>query len=74
MDHTINAAARLNGLNYNQFIHGLKLADVQVDRMVLPILRFTTPLRLLGWQRWRKHKLRKSPFCKDEEHFGRSTK
>ncbi|MEZ4616513.1 MAG: 50S ribosomal protein L20 [Caldilineaceae bacterium] len=31
----INAAARLNGLNYNQFIHGLKLADVQVDRKVL---------------------------------------
>lgn len=31
----INAAARLNGLNYNQFIHGLKLASVQVDRKVL---------------------------------------
>ena len=31
----INAAARLNGLNYSNFIHGLKLADVQVDRKVL---------------------------------------
>jgi large subunit ribosomal protein L20 len=31
----INAAARLNGLNYSQFVHGLKLADVQVDRKVL---------------------------------------
>ena len=31
----INAAARLNGLNYSQFIHGLKLANVQVDRKVL---------------------------------------
>ena len=31
----INAAARLNGLNYSQFIHGLKQADVQVDRKVL---------------------------------------
>ncbi|MEM7538719.1 MAG: 50S ribosomal protein L20 [Chloroflexota bacterium] len=31
----INAAARLNGLNYSQFIHGLKKADIQVDRKVL---------------------------------------
>lgn len=31
----INAAARLNGLNYSQFVHGLKLANVQVDRKVL---------------------------------------
>jgi large subunit ribosomal protein L20 len=31
----INAAARMNGLNYSQFIHGLKKADVQVDRKVL---------------------------------------
>ena len=31
----INAAAHLNGLNYSQFVHGLKLANVQVDRKVL---------------------------------------
>jgi len=31
----INAAARLNSLNYSQFIHGLKLANVQVDRKVM---------------------------------------
>jgi len=31
----INAAARLNDLNYSQFIHGLKQANVQVDRKVL---------------------------------------
>jgi large subunit ribosomal protein L20 len=31
----INAAARQNGLNYSQFIHGLKQASVQVDRKVL---------------------------------------
>ena len=31
----INAAARINGLSYSRFIHGLKLADVQVDRKVL---------------------------------------
>jgi len=31
----INAAARLNGLSYNRFIHGLKLAEVELDRKVL---------------------------------------
>ena len=31
----INAAARINEMNYSQLIHGLKLADVQVDRKVL---------------------------------------
>ena len=31
----INAAARLNGLNYSHLIYGLKKADVQVDRKVL---------------------------------------
>ncbi len=31
----INAAARLNGMNYSTFINGLKLANVDVDRKVL---------------------------------------
>lgn len=31
----VNAAARLNGLSYSRFVHGLKLADVRVDRKVL---------------------------------------
>jgi large subunit ribosomal protein L20 len=31
----INAAARINGINYSNLIHGLKLANVQVDRKVL---------------------------------------
>ena len=31
----INAAARINGISYSQFVHGLKQADVQVDRKVL---------------------------------------
>jgi len=31
----INAASRLNGLSYSRFVHGLKLADVRVDRKVL---------------------------------------
>jgi large subunit ribosomal protein L20 len=31
----INAGARANGLNYSRFIHGLKLANVNLDRKVL---------------------------------------
>jgi large subunit ribosomal protein L20 len=31
----INAAARLNGVSYSQFMHGLKLANVALDRKVL---------------------------------------
>ena len=31
----INAAARLGGLNYNQFMYGLKKAGVTLDRKVL---------------------------------------
>jgi len=31
----INAAARQNGLNYAEFMHGLKLAGVALDRKVL---------------------------------------
>src|SRR3954462_10209381 len=31
----INAAARANGMTYNRFIQGLKIAGVEVDRKVL---------------------------------------
>jgi large subunit ribosomal protein L20 len=31
----INAAAREHGLSYSQFIHGLNLAGVEVDRKVM---------------------------------------
>jgi len=31
----INAAARQNGMPYSQFIHGLKEADVALDRKIL---------------------------------------
>ncbi|MDD3294351.1 MAG: 50S ribosomal protein L20 [Geobacteraceae bacterium] len=39
----INAASRLNGLAYSKLIHGLKLADVQIDRKVLADLAVTEP-------------------------------
>jgi len=31
----INAAARQNGMSYGAFIHGLKLAGIELDRKVL---------------------------------------
>ena len=31
----INAAARQNDLSYSQFMHGLQLAGVEVDRKIL---------------------------------------
>ncbi|MFP4313717.1 MAG: 50S ribosomal protein L20 [Alphaproteobacteria bacterium] len=31
----INAAARLHGMNYSQFMHGLKLTGIELDRKVL---------------------------------------
>lgn len=31
----VGAGARLNGLSYNQFIHGLKAAGIEIDRKVL---------------------------------------
>jgi large subunit ribosomal protein L20 len=37
----INAAARANGLTYNRFIQGLRLAGVEVDRKILADLAVT---------------------------------
>ncbi len=37
----INAAARLNGLNYRNFIFGLKKANVQLDRKILADMAVT---------------------------------
>ncbi|HKR01441.1 MAG TPA: 50S ribosomal protein L20 [Pyrinomonadaceae bacterium] len=39
----IGAAARLNGLNYSQFMHGLKLANIELDRKVLADLAANQP-------------------------------
>src|ERR1700757_4114056 len=39
----IGAAARLNGLNYSQFMHGLKLAGIDLDRKVLADLAAKQP-------------------------------
>src|SRR5258706_7885661 len=39
----IGAATRLNGLNYSQFMHGLKLAGIELDRKVLADLAVHQP-------------------------------
>jgi large subunit ribosomal protein L20 len=39
----INAGARANGLSYNQFIRGLKAAEVELDRKVLADLAASDP-------------------------------
>jgi len=39
----ISAAARLNGLNYSQFMHGLKLAGIELDRKILADLAAKQP-------------------------------
>src|SRR5467141_5415438 len=31
----INAAARINGMSYSQFMHGLSLANIEVNRKLL---------------------------------------
>lgn len=39
----INAAARINNLSYSKFMHGLKLAKVDLDRKVLADLAISDP-------------------------------
>ncbi len=39
----INAASRLNGLSYSKFIHGLKKANVEIDRKVLADIAVSDP-------------------------------
>jgi large subunit ribosomal protein L20 len=39
----INAASRLNGLSYSRFIHGLKQANVRLDRKILADMAVRDP-------------------------------
>jgi large subunit ribosomal protein L20 len=39
----INAAARLNGMSYSEFMHGLRLAEIEVDRKVLADIAVRDP-------------------------------
>ena len=44
----IGAAARQNGINYGQFIHGLKVAGVDLDRKVLADIAIQDPAAFTG--------------------------
>jgi large subunit ribosomal protein L20 len=39
----IGAACRLNGINYSQFMHGLKVAGIELDRKVLADIAANSP-------------------------------
>ena len=39
----INAAVRMEGLTYGRFIHGLKLANIELDRKVLADIAYHEP-------------------------------
>jgi large subunit ribosomal protein L20 len=39
----INAAARMNDLSYSNLMHGLKLANIEIDRKVLAELAISDP-------------------------------
>lgn len=39
----INAAVRANGMSYNEFMHGMKLAGIDLDRKVLAELAANEP-------------------------------
>ena len=41
----INAGAREHGLSYNQFMHGLPLAEIELDRKILAELAGGEPSR-----------------------------
>ena len=40
----INAATRMNDMPYSKFIHGLKVANIELDRKVLADLAISDPL------------------------------
>jgi len=44
----IGAAARLNGLIYSQLMHGLKVANIELDRKVLADLSASTGVVCAG--------------------------
>ncbi len=39
----INAATRLNDMNYSTFMHGLKLANIELDRKILADMAMNAP-------------------------------
>jgi large subunit ribosomal protein L20 len=57
----INAAAKLNGTTYSLFIHGLKLAGVELDRKVLAEIAVADPAGFAALAGQAKDALAKAP-------------
>ena len=55
----IGAAAKLNGMSYNQFIHGLKVAGIELDRKILADLAVKIRRALRAWRRRRRARWRR---------------
>ena len=53
----INAAARLNGLSYNTLMHGLKLANIEINRKMLSEIAINDPEGFKGICETAKSKL-----------------
>ena len=53
----INAAARMNGLSYSQFMYGLKLAGVEVNRKMLSEMAIADPAGFTALAELAKSKL-----------------
>jgi len=53
----INAAARMNGLSYSKFMHGLKLAGVDMNRKMLSELAISDPAAFTALAEVAKEKL-----------------
>ncbi|MCI5623663.1 MULTISPECIES: 50S ribosomal protein L20 [Anaerostipes] len=53
----INAAARMNGLSYSKFMHGLKLAGVDINRKMLSEMAISEPAAFTALVEVAKEKL-----------------
>ena len=53
----INAAARMNGISYSKFMHGLKLAGVEVNRKMLSEMAISDPAGLAALAELAKSKV-----------------
>jgi large subunit ribosomal protein L20 len=57
----INAAAKMNGISYSQLIHGLKAAEVELDRKMLADLAVNDPAGFTTLVGHAKEALSKNP-------------
>ena len=64
----INAAARANGLSYNQFMHGLKGAGIELDRKSLADLAVADPKAFAAVAEKAKARCRRTATRRPPEH------